>query len=88
MDERFELIDGVAYAINPAPRREHQRLVSEINRQIANALDDPDERVVEVYHLQEQTYHRIGVFSRDDRLTARAVSDVTVDFATIFPRRS
>ena len=171
IDERFELIDGVAYAMSPAPRREHQRLVSEINRQIANALAtkpcevypapfdvklsadekdeaptvvqpdltvirdpakltdrgvsgapdlvveivspdsgyhdrgrkfelyetygvaeywivDPDERVVEVYHLQEKTYHRIGVFSRDDRLTARAVSNVTVDLAAIFPRRA
>ena len=36
--ERVELINGVAYAMSPAPRREHQRLVSEINRQIANAL--------------------------------------------------
>ncbi|TVR67291.1 MAG: Uma2 family endonuclease [Spirochaetaceae bacterium] len=36
--ERTELIDGVAWAMSPAPRREHQRLVSEFNRQIANAL--------------------------------------------------
>ena len=85
IDERFELIDGVAYAMIPAPRRAHRRLVSEINRQIANALYD---KPCEVYHLQEKTYHRIGVFSHDDRLTARAVSDVTVDLAAIFPRRS
>ena len=36
----MELIDGIAYAMSPAPRREHQRLVSEINRQIANALQN------------------------------------------------
>ena len=170
-DERFELIDGITYAMSPAPRREHQRLVSEINRQIANALHDklcdvypapfdvklsaderdeaptvvqpdltvicdpskltdqgvhgapdlvieivspdsgyhdrgrkfelyeaygvaeywivdPDECVVEVYHLQDTTYRRIGVFSRDDRLTARVIADITVDLAAVFPRRS
>jgi Uma2 family endonuclease len=37
-EERFELIDGVAYAMSPAPGRKHQRMVSELNRQIANAL--------------------------------------------------
>lgn len=36
--ERVELIDGTPYAMSPAPRREHQRMVSEINRQLANAL--------------------------------------------------
>jgi Uma2 family endonuclease len=38
--ERVELIEGVPYAMSPAPRREHQRLVSELNRQLANALHD------------------------------------------------
>lgn len=37
-DERFELIDGVAYAMGPAPVRRHQVFVLEIARQIANAL--------------------------------------------------
>lgn len=37
-DERFELVDGAAYAMSPAPQRRHQRVVSELNRQIANAL--------------------------------------------------
>ena len=49
---------------------------------------DPDECVVEVYHLQDTTYRRIGVFSRDDRLTARVIADITVDLAAVFPRRS
>ena len=37
-DERFELIEGEAYAMSPAPRREHQRLLGELHRQTANAL--------------------------------------------------
>ncbi|MFW6215638.1 MAG: Uma2 family endonuclease [Alkalispirochaetaceae bacterium] len=37
-DERFELIDGEPYAMSPAPRREHQRLLAELTRQVANAL--------------------------------------------------
>ncbi len=38
-DQRFELIDGVAYAMAPAPTRQHQRLVFELARAAADALD-------------------------------------------------
>ena len=41
-DQRYELIDGVAYAMAPAPTRLHQRLVVEILREIANALEGSD----------------------------------------------
>jgi len=37
-DTRYELIDGIAYAMAPAPTRRHQELAGEIFRQIANAL--------------------------------------------------
>lgn len=37
-EARFELIDGVAYAMSPAPTRSHQVLVLELARQIATAL--------------------------------------------------
>lgn len=37
-DPRYELIDGVAYAMAPAPVIDHQRIAGEIFRQIANAL--------------------------------------------------
>ncbi len=35
---RFELIDGVAYAMAPAPTRLHQEVLLELARQVANAL--------------------------------------------------
>lgn len=38
-DVRYELIDGVAYAMSPAPARVHQRLAFELARQIADALE-------------------------------------------------
>lgn len=38
--ERWELIDGVAYAMVPAPSRLHQEVVLELARQLANALLD------------------------------------------------
>lgn len=38
-DVRYELIDGVAYMMSPAPSRLHQEVVGELYRQIANALD-------------------------------------------------
>ncbi len=37
-DRRYELIDGVAYAMTPAPTRRHQEVLLEIARQVANAL--------------------------------------------------
>ncbi len=39
-DARYELIDGVAYAMAPAPTRSHQRVVVELSRQVATALKD------------------------------------------------
>jgi len=38
-DVRYELIDGVAWLMSPAPGRRHQELVGEIFRQAANALE-------------------------------------------------
>lgn len=39
-DMRYELIDGIAYAMGPAPTRRHQEVAGEVFRQIADALDD------------------------------------------------
>lgn len=38
-DVRYELIDGFAFAMGPAPTRRHQEVTGEIFRQIADALD-------------------------------------------------
>lgn len=38
-DIRYELIDGVAYLMAPAPARVHQEVVLEMARQVANALE-------------------------------------------------
>lgn len=38
--ERWELIDGVAYSMTPAPSRRHQKISGEMYRQIANYLTD------------------------------------------------
>ncbi|MFH1859594.1 MAG: Uma2 family endonuclease [bacterium] len=39
-DQRWELIDGVAYDMSPAPLRRHQKIVVELSRQISNYLLD------------------------------------------------
>ncbi len=39
-DIRYELIDGIAYLMAPAPSRVHQEFVGELHRQVANALVD------------------------------------------------
>ena len=36
---RHELIDGIAYAMGPAPTRRHQEVTGELFRQIADALE-------------------------------------------------
>lgn len=38
--ERWELIDGVAFAMSPAPAQKHQALVTEFCRQISNFLQE------------------------------------------------
>jgi len=39
-EERWELIDGVAYDMSPSPSRRHQEIVGELYRQISNYLLD------------------------------------------------
>lgn len=38
-DVRYELIDGVAYLMSPAPTRRHQEFVFEMARQVGNTLE-------------------------------------------------
>lgn len=38
-DVRYELIGGIAYAMDPAPTRRHQEVALELARQIADALE-------------------------------------------------
>lgn len=45
-DARYELIDGVAYIMAPAPARLHQEVAGEIFRQAANALEGSGCRVL------------------------------------------
>lgn len=39
-DERWELIDGEAYLMSPAPTRAHQRILFELARQAADTLEE------------------------------------------------
>jgi len=45
-ETRYELVDGHAYAMVPAPLVSHQEVVGELYRQIADALDDAPCRAV------------------------------------------
>ncbi|WP_308364699.1 MULTISPECIES: Uma2 family endonuclease [unclassified Microbulbifer] len=38
-DVRYELIDGTAYLMSPAPSRQHQEVALEMARQVANTLE-------------------------------------------------
>ncbi len=39
-DLRYELIDGTAYLMSPAPSLDHQEIAGEVYRQLANQLED------------------------------------------------
>ncbi|MDI3547356.1 MAG: hypothetical protein PWR10_1008 [Halanaerobiales bacterium] len=39
-EERWELIDGIAYNMTPAPSRRHQEILGELHRQISSYLID------------------------------------------------
>ncbi|MFH1562087.1 MAG: Uma2 family endonuclease [Nitrospirota bacterium] len=39
-EERWELIDGIAYNMSPAPLRRHQEIIVEVSRQISTYLLD------------------------------------------------
>lgn len=41
-NERWELIDGIAFDMSPAPTRQHQNISINISRKIADYLDDKD----------------------------------------------
>lgn len=45
-DVRYELIDGVAFLMAPAPSVDHQTLAFEVGRQLGNALDGHPCRVL------------------------------------------
>jgi Uma2 family endonuclease len=45
-ERRYELIDGVAYAMSPSPTRHHQEVTGEIYRQAANATEGGECRVM------------------------------------------
>ena len=45
-DVRYELIDGIAYAMSPAPTVSHQEVVLELSRQIDEQFDDKPCRVL------------------------------------------
>ena len=64
-DVRYELIDGHAYAMSPAPSRHHQEIVVEVLRQIADAL--------------EGSGYRVYVAPFDVRLPRAAEADDDVD---------
>ncbi|MBN2871977.1 MAG: hypothetical protein JXJ30_03590 [Halothiobacillaceae bacterium] len=38
-ERRYELIDGVSYAMSPSPTRHHQKGTGDIYRQVANATE-------------------------------------------------
>ncbi|MGY6216734.1 Uma2 family endonuclease [Methylolobus aquaticus] len=73
-DRRWELIDGEAYDMSPAPTRTHQTLVGEVFRQIANYLDA---KPCEVYVAPFDVRLPVGD-ETDDRINTVVQPDIAV----------
>jgi Uma2 family endonuclease len=94
-DERWELIDGEAYAMVPAPLRRHQQLVGDLYFELRKRLEGRpchvypapfDVRFADEDEADERTYTvvqpDISVFCREDRLDdkgARGAPDLVVE---------
>ena len=74
-DERWELIDGIAYNMTPAPSRIHQKILGELYRQIANYLTD---KQCEVYFAPFDVRLPSGKEKNDDEITTVVQPDITV----------
>ena len=73
-DERWELIDGTAYDMCPAPTRGHQAMVVELVRQIANSLlDKPCELYVAPFDVRLPRADEA-----DDQIDTVVQPDITV----------
>ena len=83
--ERVELIDGTPYAMSPAPRRDHQRIVSILNGQLYQALrETPCEVYPALFDVKlspDEDDHRPTVVQPDltivcdpDKLTEQGVT--------------
>lgn len=73
-DERWEIIDGIAYNFSPAPNRIHQQISGEIFRQISNYLID---KTCQVYSAPFDV--RLYDYSKnDENITTVVQPDIVV----------
>lgn len=78
-DVRYELIDGIAYRMAPAPTRVHQEVVLEMARQVSNALEDkPCRAYIALFDVRlpkaDETDLRVDTVVQPDLLVVCAAS--------------
>jgi len=65
-DGDWELYDGVAVAMSPAPMRKHQSIASKIIAALDDQLNDcPNDLIAKVYKLDGKEYDKQGDFSKE-----------------------
>ena len=66
---RWELINGVAYDMTPAPNTDHQRISSRLHAAMVNAVEDAKRKSggggCEVFHAPTDVYLASGVVQPD-----------------------
>jgi len=73
-NERWELIDGVAYNMSPAPSRKHQKISQILSRRIGNYLEG---KTCEVYTAPFDV--RLPLGDEEDKMTGNVVQpDIVV----------
>ena len=74
-DERWELIDGVAWNMSPAPNRLHQKISMQILIQIASFLEDKE---CEVYHAPFDVFLPDAPDQAEDDVATVVQPDISV----------
>lgn len=75
-DERWEIIDGEAFDMTPAPGLDHQEMIY------------PADRIVTIFRLESGgIFGKPSYFDAEDRIDADLFPGLTVDLTLVFPPR-
>lgn len=77
---KWELIDGIAYAMSPAPFPAHQRVASEINTELTFALRKSNCKSCRVYHPIDYKISEDTVLEPDILIVCGEIKKKFLDF--------
>lgn len=80
---RWELIDGIPYAMSPAPSPEHQRIVMRLGRELINALEKAECKQCKVYDFIDLKISEDTIIQPDVSIVCKPIIKNFLDFPAI-----